>query len=73
MRIGSLSQLNSNLCMDSPCEELKQTHGHWVSEGGHKPYDHAAIAHASRVAGAIYDVDFMSFDFVRFYFMSGPR
>ena len=73
LRIGSLSQLNSNLCMDSPNEELKQAHGHWLSAGGHKPYDHAAIAHASRVAHAIYDTQFMSFEFLRFYYMAPPR
>jgi len=73
LRIGSLSQLNSNLCMDSPNEELKQAHGHWQSTNGHRPYDHAGIAHAFRVAHAIYDVSFMSFEFVQFYYMGAPR
>ena len=72
-RIGSLSQLNSNLCMDSPSEELKQAHGHWQSVGGHRPYDNTGIAHASRVVHAIYDVSFMSFQFIRFYYMAAPR
>ena len=37
----------------SPNEELKQAHGHWVSNDGHRPYDHSGITHASRVAHAM--------------------
>jgi hypothetical protein len=59
--------------MDSPNEELKQAHGHWLSTNGHQPYDNTGIAHASRVAHAIYDEQFMSFEFVRWYYMSPSR
>ena len=69
-RSGSLSQLNSGLIVEEPSDELLQAHAQWTSDGGHRPYNQPGLAHASRVKWAIYDVLFMSFEFLRYYYMT---